>query len=107
MYGYLFLRIHQNTSPPFPEVGSERQAMKGKEETYKGSIITPQDWKKRTRRGNEKPAVKVAVPEEWKIVCPVLVTEIVTRVTILLIPLERSLLYLCHHLNLEKYRNVK
>ena len=30
MYSYLFLKIRQNTSPPFPEVGSERQAMKGK-----------------------------------------------------------------------------
>ena len=46
MYGYLFLKIHQNTSPPFPEVGNKRQAMKEKEETYKGSITTPQDWKK-------------------------------------------------------------
>ena len=27
MYGYLFLKT---PSPPFPEVGSERQAMKGK-----------------------------------------------------------------------------
>ena len=57
---------------------------------------------KRKRRGNEKPAVKVAVPEEQKIVSPVLATVTVTQVTILLNPLERSLLYLCHHLNLEK-----
>ena len=46
MYGYLFLKVHQNTSPPFPEVGSERQAMKGKRGMYKGSITTLQDWKK-------------------------------------------------------------
>ena len=102
MYGYLFLKICQNTSPPFPEVGSKRQAMKGKRGNIQRQHHHLTRLEKGTRRGNVKPAVKVAVPEERKIVSPVLVTETVTRVTILLIPLERSLLYLCHHLNLEK-----
>ena len=46
MYSYLFLKIHQNMSPPFPEVGSKRQAMKGKRGNTQRHIITPQDWKK-------------------------------------------------------------
>ena len=45
MYSYLFLKIRQNTSP-FPEVGSKRQAMKGKRGNIQRHIITPQDWKK-------------------------------------------------------------
>ena len=76
--------------------------MKGKKGSIQMQHHHPTRLEKRTKRGNKKPAVKVAVPEERKIVSPVLVTETVTRVTILLIPLERSLLYLCHHLNLEK-----
>ena len=75
MYGYLFLKIRQNMSPPFPEVGS---AMKGKRGNVQRQHHHPTRLEKRTRRGNERPAVKVAVPEEWKIVSPVLVTETVT-----------------------------
>ena len=100
MYGYLFLKTH--LSPPFPEVESKRQAMKGKRGNVQRQHHHPISLERRKKRGNEKPAVKVAVPEERKILSPVLVTETVTRVTILLNPLERSLLYLCHHLNLEK-----
>ena len=77
MYGYLFLKIRQNTSPPFPEVGSERQAMKGKRGNVQRQHHHPARLEKRTRRGNERPAVKVAVPEEQKIVSPVLATETV------------------------------
>ena len=78
MYGYLFLKIRQNMSPPFPEVGSERQAMKGKRGNVQRQHHHPARLEKRTRRGNKRPAVKVAVPGERKIVSPVLVTETVT-----------------------------
>ena len=64
--------------------------MKGKGGNIQRQHHHPASLEKRKRRGNEKPAVKVAVPEERKIVSPVLVTETVTRVTILLNPLERS-----------------
>ena len=78
MYGYLFIKICQNMSPPFPEVGSERQAMKGKRGNVPRQHHHPARLEKRTRRENERPAVKVAVSEERKIVSPLLVTETVT-----------------------------
>ena len=52
--------------------------MKGKRGNVQRQHYHPTRLEKRKRRGNEKPAVKVAVPEEWKIVSPVLVTETVT-----------------------------
>ena len=64
-------------SPPSPEVGSERQAMKEKRGNVQRQHHHPASLEKR-KRGNEKPAVKVAVPEEQKIVSPVLATETVT-----------------------------
>ena len=52
--------------------------MKGKRGNVQRQHHHPASLEKRKRRGNEKPAVKVAVPEERKIVSPVLATETVT-----------------------------